>query len=605
MCVHIYLYYCFYYIALQIYTEILIIKTALTRNMNMTKKINVNFSSLVGLKAELLRKQAEVNEAKLNSETNASVLNKKRTKTSENIEKNTELKDTEDINLHKKSKLMLEAKARLYERLKKSKHNNDKFLVDFKKNLDESEEDLIDDNIDKEYPIEPEENWIEYQDCFGRTRKCLKDDLLYMQKKDKLIKQEIMKKSDINEESKEHYPVWEKEPEIEIMRRKWEEQTQKLADKIDIHYQDILFDEARTHGVGYYAFSQDEEKRIKQQENLANLRKETEKNQKEIKEMKELKEKIDQNRLKAARIRQRIRAGLPAEPTEEELPRENNIINSTDGITMNKSTAKSKEDSLKETHCINGNKKANTTLERANKEDKIKAFAELLDKKNHWHVMSQEEWIDKCRAQRISEFRPVYDNFKSASFYKSQDIVKQSIHMLENNKEVNNIDICNQKSTDTCNTNLSTYKDIDIVTDETISNIENRNSNGKNDESIVKMRHTIIIKNSEKYKTLNNTTSKLATSLSNQATVSCPLSHLSKSYLQNIDSYSRTYASTQHMLQSNLNYIPLPGETNSVESSDNLTHAGEQEPLPQSINEDSIIAGLKYLREKFEESHTK
>jgi len=29
----------------------------------------------------------------------------------------------------------------------------------------------------------------------------------------------------------------------------------------DIHYQDVLFDEARTHGTAFYRFSKDEEER--------------------------------------------------------------------------------------------------------------------------------------------------------------------------------------------------------------------------------------------------------------------------------------------------------------------------------------------------------
>lgn len=290
----------------------------------MAKKIDVNFSSLVGLKAELLRKQAEVNEAKLKAEciNVPPQLSKKRVKktVTEDTKKDAKEKaDPEDIAAHKKSRLMLEAKARLYDRLKKSKTIDNKFLVDFRNKEDESD-DFVDEALNEEYPVEPEENWVEYQDCFGRTRKCLREDLPHMQRKDDIIKLEIMKRNadDAGEDEKreEYSAVEEKEPEIEIMRRKWEEQTQKLADKVDIHYQDVLFDEARTHGVGYYAFSQDEEQRIKQQENLASLRKETEKKQKEMKEMKELKDRMEQNRLKAARIRQRIRAGLPAEPTD-------------------------------------------------------------------------------------------------------------------------------------------------------------------------------------------------------------------------------------------------------------------------------------------------
>jgi len=583
----------------------------------MTKKINVNFSSLVGLKAELLRKQAEVNEAKLKAEsTNVQPqLNRKRNKkiVAEGVEKNSkEPIDAEDIIAHKKSKLMLEAKARLYDRLQKSKNNNDKFLVDFKNKLDEPEE-FVDEAVNEQHPIEPEEGWVEYQDCFGRTRKCLREDLPHMQKKDDLIKQEIMKKNTNEgeeEENKEQYPIQEKEPEIEIMRRKWEEQTQKLADKVDIHYQDILFDEARTHGVGYYAFSQDEEERVKQQENLANLRKDTEKRQKEMKEIKELKERMEQNRLKAARIRQRIRAGLPAEPTEEELALENKLINSTDN-EANKDNNKSIENDNENSNVETGHKSANivgteTTHqeEKNNDEDKIKAFGELLGKKNHWHVMSQEEWVHKCREQRIGEFGPVYDNFTSAGFYNnSKNIDEQLVDDKQLDKTENRE---SQEPIEKSNINLQSYEDSNESSNEIISTAKNVDS--QNDKSnLVEYNSTINKSNvgNELPKYTTESVLNPVTSLSNllpsqRQTVSYPLSHLSNNYSANKYDYLGT--PEQHKLPNNMN-IPLPGEISS--SSDKSTLTNKKETVSRNINEDSIMAGLKYLREKFEENHNK
>lgn len=597
----------------------------------MTKKINVNFSSLVGLKAELLRKQAEVNEAKLKAKsTNVQPqLNKKRNKkiVAEGVEKNPkELIDAEDIIAHKKSKLMLEAKARLYERLQKSKNNNDKFLVDFKNKLDEPEE-FVDEAINEQHPIEPEEGWVEYQDCFGRTRKCLREDLPHMQKKDDLIKQEIMKKNaneGEEEENKEQYPIQEKEPEIEIMRRKWEEQTQKLADKVDIHYQDILFDEARTHGVGYYAFSQDEEERVKQQENLANLRKETERRQKEMKEIKELKERMEQNRLKAARIRQRIRAGLPAEPTEEELALENKLINSTDN-EANKDNNKSIENDNGNLNVETDHKSANiveteTTHqeEKNNDEDKIKAFGELLGKKNHWHVMSQEEWVHKCREQRIGEFGPVYDNFTSTGFYNSKNIDEQLVH----DKQLDKTENCeSQEPIEKSNINLQSYEDSNESSNEIISIAKNVDS--QNDKSNLVEYNSTINKSNVEYELPKYTTESVlnpVASLSNllpsqRQTVSYPLSHLSNNYSANKYDYLETPEQhklsnntniplpgepEQHKLSNNTN-IPLPGEISS--SSDKSTLTNKKETVSRNINEDSIMAGLKYLREKFEENH--
>lgn len=585
--------------------------------MNMTKKINVNFSSLVGLKAELLRKQAEVNEVKLKSEPTNMPLSKKKSKkiVTDDAKRNIpRLIDSEDIVAHKKSKLMLEAKARLYERLKKSKNNNEKFLVDFEKKLDESDEEFVDETIDKEHPIESEENWVEYQDCFGRTRKCLREDLPHMQKKDDLIKQEIMKRhmdEDKEEENKEQYSVQEKEPEIEIMRRKWEEQTQKLADKVDIHYQDILFDEARTHGVGYYAFSQDEEERIKQQENLMKLRKETERKQRETKELKELKERMEQNRLKAARIRQRIRAGLPAEPTEEELAQENKLINLTDDINTdnaNDSAEKNKEESNKKTDHTSASIDKSIKKKETNDEDKIKAFGELLNKKDHWHVMSQEEWVDKCRALRIREFGPVYDNFTSVGFYNSsQSINEQLTH--EENKELDNTETCDsQKSIEESNSNLQNHKDNnDSVSNEKVPIAKGINSNSQNDKNSLPEYNTANNSPRELSENITEPTSTPTVTLSNpsegQTTVSYPLSHLSSNYSQNVYEYSGIYTSEQQK-QIDMD-IPLPDENVLPSTSSSATHTNKQESLSRNINEDNIMAGLKYLRKKFEASHSK
>lgn len=67
------------------------------------------------------------------------------------------------------------------------------------------------------------------------------------------------------------------------------------------------------HGVGYYQFSKDEEKRKTQQEALKNLRKETEDQQKRAQELKLLREKQLKARIKAARNRKRARMELPPE----------------------------------------------------------------------------------------------------------------------------------------------------------------------------------------------------------------------------------------------------------------------------------------------------
>lgn len=419
--------------------------------MNNSKKINVSYSSLVGLKAELLRKHAEVEEAKAKQSVKKTNLPKAKvkTKTIKNKEekksnnKSGKVTEIEDINLLNKSKYMLEAKSKLYDKLKKqgyrggnrNSYGNDddddsnRYLVDFSNKSDESEPEIHREEDYNDYASDPEEDWVEYQDCFGRTRKCLRKDLPKMKEKDNLIKEEIVEKKVENENENNNKTQYkfippEKEPEIEIMRKKWEEQEEKLTHKSDIHYQDVLFDEARNHGVGYYAFSQDEEERAKQQANLAKLRKETEQRQKELEEIKELKSKMELNRLKAARVRQRIRAGLPPEPTEEEIAKDSQATTAESSSPESAaadcqpaaSTASESDTSTEARNSKDSEHQEKNNLK--NIEDKIKAFGELLGKRPKWRELSQEEWIQKRRKDRHGEFAPVYDNFMSKGYLK-------------------------------------------------------------------------------------------------------------------------------------------------------------------------------------------
>lgn len=84
-----------------------------------------------------------------------------------------------------------------------------------------------------------------------------------------------------------------------------------------------MFVEARTHGVGYYGFSKDEQERSMQQENLRKLREETERQQKKSQNLRALREQQLAARAKAARNRKRARMGLPPEEdVEEQEPKE-------------------------------------------------------------------------------------------------------------------------------------------------------------------------------------------------------------------------------------------------------------------------------------------
>ena len=44
----------------------------------------------------------------------------------------------------------------------------------------------------------------------------------------------------------------------ELIRQKWEKEEEENLKKSDLHYGDVLFGEARTHGAAFYNFSRDE-----------------------------------------------------------------------------------------------------------------------------------------------------------------------------------------------------------------------------------------------------------------------------------------------------------------------------------------------------------
>lgn len=83
-----------------------------------------------------------------------------------------------------------------------------------------------------------------------------------------------------------------------------------------IHF--VFCVEARTHGVGYYSFSQDESERTVQQEALKKLREETEKNQKVALSVKERRDQLMKQRVAAAKRRKRLRMGLPPDEDEKD-----------------------------------------------------------------------------------------------------------------------------------------------------------------------------------------------------------------------------------------------------------------------------------------------
>uniref|UniRef100_A0A1B6G1S0 CCDC174 alpha/beta GRSR domain-containing protein n=1 Tax=Cuerna arida TaxID=1464854 RepID=A0A1B6G1S0_9HEMI len=388
--------------------------------MDPTKAIDIEISksSLIGLKAELLKKQEEVRKIRELQQNNCKpVLKPKKATETQKSNKGVEgrsLKDVEsvedDFDIHKKSREVLEAKSRLYDKLKESCFDPDsksQYLTDFnlkheiydkkketacnkneeiRKQSDDEEDHFSDTNSDSD------NDWVDFVDALGRTRRCLKQDLGEMKAKDSKLAKSLRPPTPP--------PVPEATPELmswdmqrEQMRKKWEEQETVLLGKKDVHYQDILFDEARPHGVGYFEFSIDENERLRQQQALKNLRNETVEQQQAAEGLRVRRQQQLQARLAAARRRKRERLGLPPEdPQPQEI----------EEVTA-----------------------SNTVGEECQKEDEVKVLEESIKRQaavRPWdigkesinRVMSQEEWIEKKRLERPEEFAPPISHVKVA-----------------------------------------------------------------------------------------------------------------------------------------------------------------------------------------------
>lgn len=101
---------------------------------------------------------------------------------------------------------------------------------------------------------------VDYTDFFGRTRRCLKTDLEFFKKRDQRIEKELEPPPPSPNEIKQQTPIatqqfvkesrnpeeiselFSSDMRREQLRLKWEEEERKLAERTDIHYEDIRFD---------------------------------------------------------------------------------------------------------------------------------------------------------------------------------------------------------------------------------------------------------------------------------------------------------------------------------------------------------------------------
>ncbi|KAH8241229.1 hypothetical protein KR032_002779 [Drosophila birchii] len=442
------------------------------------KAISVNLSSLLSLKAELMRKQHEVRLAKA-SKLSASEF--RPSKSSSDKEKSKDLGykavgksgddakvyETEDHAQLDKSRRVLEAKSKFYDRMSRSGgslNSDDNCLVMFNRKKQEEHPEHLPQKCETRQRQSSssssssgdegeghEDDEVEYVDCLGRTRKCLRKELSEAKRRDQKLAESMPERldqtkanwmidtkgshvhnSDDDNDSNGEPSYGPPPPESvfsdalstmtkhDEQRLNWERKEQENFDKPDVHYQDVFFDEARTHGVGYYAFSTDEAERKQQQIALEEARKATTAEQNRRDEMRAKRDLLVADRVLAAKNRIRARNGLPPiskeeyereqkqkrdEETAEAEARAQEEQQKKEAIDKKKADEEAELEELRKEHVRDWDRdKPGVAAKRrgseSSEEEEWKYKAERLP-------MSQEEWNEKQRAQRQAEFAPM------------------------------------------------------------------------------------------------------------------------------------------------------------------------------------------------------
>ncbi|XP_049622247.1 coiled-coil domain-containing protein 174-like [Suncus etruscus] len=310
------------------------------------KPLEVTASSLVDLKAELFRKQEEFKQEKLLKDSGVlgkpkttnkkpSIWSKQNAGVSSRAEKDAEQKIEEQKTLDK-AREKLEEKAKLYEKMTQGdfidEEVEDMYLVDFTQKIidrhremeasgahttsrmteDKDDEDECLSEKDIPPPQDPSEEWVDYVDSLGRSRRCMKKDLPHLLELDKNLQGRLFL-SPANEKS-----LLSEDMRKELQRQEWEEEEREALKRPmgPIHYEDIRENEARQLGVGYFAFAKDKELRNKQMKTLEMLREQTTDQRTKRENIKEKRKAILEARL--AKLRQKKMKKTKEDGTEEE-----------------------------------------------------------------------------------------------------------------------------------------------------------------------------------------------------------------------------------------------------------------------------------------------
>ncbi|CAF0962614.1 unnamed protein product [Adineta ricciae] len=299
------------------------------------KTVDNTSSSYLSLKAELLRKKQDVQRASSSSASSSSILdNLQSTSSSLKLKTKAEL-DVEVANPSKrkkkneetssstpapqsspsttlsradeiafaKSRAILEAKAKLYDEI--MSNSEMKLLAEEDVN-DEDDKSFLVDFERKIYETNQPKAEVEYTDSFGRTRLVTAEEYEQLKAAERRKPREEIPSKPTSEEEIRRVERLHREQ----MRSKWESDMDALRNKTDVHYEDVLFDEKREHGIGYYKFSTDDKQRAEQMATLNELRANTKAEQMKVMEEKEKRQSSMSERLNQIRLRKAKEMGI-------------------------------------------------------------------------------------------------------------------------------------------------------------------------------------------------------------------------------------------------------------------------------------------------------
>lgn len=251
-----------------------------------------------------------------------------------------------------------------------------------------------------------------------------------------------------------------KSSKMDEMRQQWEQKEQENITRTDIHYQDVLFDEARTHGIGYYAFSVDQTERAKQQQELEVEREKTLEAQRQREKTRLNREKAISDRVFSAKNRQRARNGL-SPLNREEYDAVENQKNQVDDEKL-KLQAEEEKKKRDEQERLDQEKRKQHLRDWDRGKDNARKATNAESDEGEWaykpekpEPMSQEQWNEMKRLERNPEFAPVEPNSSSFNRFTtigSKTFKRRNASTTENmfNKRIHNelddVDVSDEKN---------------------------------------------------------------------------------------------------------------------------------------------------------------